>query len=269
MTQTQPQFISVGKGEKIRQIAYISQKPNNDDPNPTGIIWLLGLKSDMFSTKASALAQWAPDHGYALTRFEYSGHGSSEGRFEEATIGDWLEETREVLLNLTSGPQIIVGSSTGGHIALLLLRDLLANDPQTAKRVKALVLIAPAWDLTEELMWNIFPENAKRDLLEKGIYEMPTDYDEPFRISYRFIEEGRNHLFKREPFNPGRPVVILQGGLDTSVPPQHARDLMGFLQDHWGKLIEVPDGDHSLSRPQDLDLLFKTIDEVREGSDKG
>lgn len=263
MEKTQPQFLTVGEGDTSRKIAYIQNAPEGDDQNPTGIIWHLGLKSDMVSTKATALREWAPKNGYGLTRFEYSGHGSSQGAFEDATIGDWLEESREVFNKLTTGPQILVGSSTGGHVALLLLRDLINNDPNAAKRIKGLVLIAPAWDLTEELFWNAFPEDAKRDIMEKGIYMMPSDYGEPYAITRKFIEEGRNHLFARKPFDPGCPIIVLQGQEDKAVPPQHARDLVSFIENGRAKLNEVKDGDHSLSRPQDLELLFDAINTVR------
>ena len=112
-----------------------------------GFVWLQGLKSEMVSTKATALAAWCAEKGYACTRFDYSGHGRSDGKFEEAVIGDWLEEAHAVLAQLTPGPQILVGSSTGGYVALLVLRDLIAQQRQD--RIKALTLIAPAWDMTE------------------------------------------------------------------------------------------------------------------------
>lgn len=260
MTETEPQFLNVGDGVHRRRIAYIIAPPT--EPGGVNIIWLLGLKSDMVSTKATALADWAPQNRFGLTRFEYSGHGSSEGEFDKATIGDWLEETRAVFQNLTAGPQILVGSSTGGHIALLLLRDVLRNDPQAVQRIKGLVLIAPAWDLTEALMWNRYSDEIKTELMEKGVYHQPSEYGEPFVITRRFIEEGRNHLFNREPFDPGRPVIILQGQLDDAVPAQHSRDLAAFLTGGWAELIEVSDGEHRMSRPQDLDLLFDAIKRV-------
>ena len=258
--------MTVGKGDRARDIAYLIDPAHDDAQDTTGLIWLLGLKSDMTSTKASALSAWAPQKGYNLTRFEYSGHGASAGVFENATIGDWLEETHAVFSQLTSGRQILVGSSTGGHIALLMLRDLLRNNPKSAKRIKGLVLIAPAWDLTEELMWKAFPEEARRDIMDKGVYMMPSDYGEPYPITRNFIEEGRNHLIGAEPFDPGCPVIILQGRLDTSVPPQHARALRELLKNNRANLIDIPDGNHSLSRPQDIEKLFNAIDLVNAQS---
>lgn len=260
MSIGEPQFLDVGCAEKQRRIAYLATPA--PDPKGPGLVWLIGLNSDMVSTKATALAEWAPENGFGLTRFEYSGHGSSSGDFKDATIGDWLEETREIFCKVTQGRQIVIGSSTGGHLALLLLRDLMARDPEAASRVAALVLIAPAWDLTEELMWKEMPPEAQREILERGVTYRPSDYGEPYAITRQFIEEGRNHLFKGEPFDPGCPVVILQGQLDTAVPASHARRLASFIEGGWAELIEVADGEHRMSRPQDLELMFDTIKRV-------
>lgn len=260
MVDAELQFLNVDAGGRARRIAYRCAKGARADR--LGLMWLPGLKSDMISTKAAALADWAVPRGFAMTRFDYSGHGRSEGIFEAAVVGDWLAEARAVFTSLTTGPQILVGSSTGGHIALLLARDLMGSAPAHAARIKALVLIAPAWDLTEELMWNEFDEDARRDLLDKGVYLRPSEYGEPYAITRQFIEEGRQHLFKGEPFDPGRPVVILQGVMDQDVPVEHARKLAGFLTGGWTRLIEVADGEHRMSRPQDLDLLFQQIEKL-------
>ncbi len=260
MADAQLQFLDVGEGDRCRKIAYMSQPAPESEA--VGLLWLLGLKSDMVSTKAMALAEWAPKNGFGLMRFEYSGHGSSGGNFETATISDWLEETRAVLERLTDGPQILVGSSTGGHIALVVLRNLIRDNDPLVDRVKGLVLIAPAWDLTEELMWKTFPAEAKRDLEQQGYYDMPSEYGEPYRISRAFIEDGRKHLLAREPFDPGRPIRIIQGLQDTAVPAAHTRELLSFVKSDWVNLIEVPDGEHRLSRPQDLELLYAQIAEV-------
>lgn len=264
MSEREPQFLDIGEsGDKAaRRIAYLN------DPSPAGgigLFWLAGYKSDMASTKATELAKFAQDKGYGCTRFDYSGNGISSGKFEDGTIGAWLGEA-EAVFRLTKGPQIIIGSSMGGHIALLLLRRLMREAPEEAKRIAALVLIAPAWDMTEELMWKQFPPQARRDLLENGVYLEPSEYDEPYAITRELIEEGRQHLFKAEPFDPGRPVVILQGGEDKAVPITHARKLVDFLTGDWAKMIEIPDGEHRLSRPEDLALLFATIDELAEST---
>jgi pimeloyl-ACP methyl ester carboxylesterase len=266
VSDREPQFLDIGAsgGAAARRIAYLHDPATA--PEGIGLFWLAGYKSDMASTKATELAAFACERGFGCTRFDYSGHGLSGGRFEDGTIGAWLAEAEAVLCEATSGPQIVIGSSMGGHIALLLLRRLIAKRPADAARIKAMVLIAPAWDMTEELMWKQFPDDARRQLMETGVYLQPSEYGEPYAITRALIEEGRNHLLAREPFNPGCPVVILQGALDEAVPVAHARKLLSFLKGGSVKLIEIPDGEHRLSRPQDLALLFATVDELAEST---
>lgn len=258
MSGPQVQFLDVGTETTTRRIAYLSQAGHPGEP---GILWLAGLKSDMISTKAEALSHFAAERGLSYTRFDYSGHGQSEGMFENGTIGDWLEEALAVFSELTTGAQIVVGSSTGGHIALLMLRHFVKTDAREAARLRGLVLIAPAWDLTEELMWKAFPEAARQEMIAQGYTLRPSDYGEPYRITKRFIEEGRDHLLARQPFDPGRPISILQGLRDKDVPSAHVRELTRFIEGDWVKLVEVPDGEHRLSRPQDLDRLYALITE--------
>jgi alpha-beta hydrolase superfamily lysophospholipase len=186
----------------------------------------------------------------------------SSGKFEDGSIGTWLEEADAAFRRLTKGRQIIVGSSMGGYIALLLLRRLMAAAPEDAARITGLVLIAPAWDMTEELMWKQFDFKARRQLEETGVFHQPSEYGEPYAITRALIEEGRSHLMAKKPFDPGRPIVILQGRLDTAVPVGHARALKRLMQGDWAELIEIADGEHRLSRPQDLSLLFTKIDEL-------
>ncbi len=264
MSDREPQFLDIGAsdGAAARRIAYLSEPATA--ASGLGLFWLAGYKSDMASTKATELAQYARGKGWGCTRFDYSGHGLSSGRFEDGTIGAWLAEAQAVFCEVSSGPQIVIGSSMGGHIALLLLRQLIAKRPADAARIKALVLIAPAWDMTEELMWKKFPPEARRELMETGVYLQPSEYGEPYVITRALIEEGRNHLFAGKPFDPGCPVVILQGALDEAVPVAHARELPTFLKGGSVKLIEIADGEHRLSRPEDLALLFATLDELAE-----
>lgn len=264
MSESEPQFLDLGAHENAppRRIAYRAEAA---PPGGVGLFWLPGYKSDMASTKATELAAFACAEGYGCTRFDYSGHGVSSGAFEEGTIGAWLEEAETVFRRLTEGPQIVVGSSMGGYIALLLLRRLMAAAPEEAARVLGLVLIAPAWDMTEELMWRQFDAEARRELEETGVFRRPSEYGEPYAITRVLIEEGRSHLLGRKPFAPGRPVVILQGRLDTSVPVGHARVLLDILQGGTTELIEIADGDHRLARPQDLSLLFTKIGELAAG----
>jgi pimeloyl-ACP methyl ester carboxylesterase len=260
MADTQPQFLSVGAGAGPRRIAYLrDQAANGERP---GVIWLCGLKSEMTSTKAAAVAEWAAKEGRDCLRFDYSGHGQSAGNFEDGTVSLWLEEARAAFSHLTTGQQVLVGSSMGGYIALLLLRVLQAEAPEEAARIKGLVLIAPAWDMSE-LMWQRFSSSARRDIEEKGVYLRPSNYgDGPYPITRAFIEDGRRHLIGSKPFDPGRPVRILHGLQDPDVPWEHTLDLVAHLGGDWTRVEAVPDGEHRLSRPQDIALLLETIREV-------
>lgn len=260
MSAQEPQFIAVGSEGEKRNIAYVAEAPTATPP--LSLFWLSGLKSDMASTKVTALAEFARERGLGCTRFDYSGHGISGGRFEDGTIGAWLDEAAAAFTRLTRGPQIVVGSSMGGHIALLLLRKLVAEAPAEAARFKGLVLIAPAWDMTEALMWAEMPPEAQRQVMEEGQFLRPSAYGDGYVITRRLIEEGRDHLFAGQPFDPGRPVRILHGRLDPDVPFSHSLELMRFLTGSDITLTEVPDGEHRLSRPQDLEKLFALVEEL-------
>jgi pimeloyl-ACP methyl ester carboxylesterase len=257
MAEAAEQMLEIGAGAARRRIACLVTPAAAG--NDLGFFWLPGFKSDMNSTKASALSDWAAERGYACTRFDYSGHGQSDGRFEEGTISRWLEEAVEVFVRLTRGPQIIVGSSMGGYIALLLLRRLMATAPEQARRIEALCLIAPAWDMTEELMWKEFPDKVRAEIMANGVWLRPSQYGDPYPITRALIEDGRRHLLGRKPFDPGRPVHIIHGLLDPDVPWEHTLELESFLTGGWTHVSAVPDGEHRLSRPEDLELLFGVL----------
>lgn len=260
MTSTSPQFLTVGNAGQPHRIACLVDAPA-DDKRPA-VMWLPGFKSEMTSTKASALSVWARQRGIGCTRFDYSGHGRSDGDLAHGTIGRWLEEAQAIFLGLTHGPQILVGSSMGGYIALLLLRAMLRDKPAAADRIHGLVLIAPAWDMTEQLMWARFPDSIKREIMETGAYLRPSSYgDSPYLITRGLIEEGRTHLIGTTPFDPGRPVHILHGLLDADVPWEHTLDLVAHLSGDWVRVSAVADGDHRLSRPEDLALLLSILDD--------
>lgn len=260
MVDDELQFLDVTGDNTPRRVAVRVLAPKTEG-SPT-IVWLIGLKSDMGSTKASALAQWCPAKGYGLTRFDYSGHGQSSGDFGAATTSHWFEEAEAVIRQKTGGgPLILVGSSTGAHIGLIVLRHLLATDPSLAARILGLVLIAPAWDVTE-LIWSGLPEEARQEILTTGHHDQPSDYGEPYHITKNFIEDGRSNLLKDRPFDPGRPVLVLQGLLDDSVPPAHARALSDVLGGDWVEITEVADAGHSLSRPEDLEKIYHLIDTI-------
>ena len=253
-------MLRVGTGAAARRIAYLREPGRRADR--AGVLWLCGFKSEMTSTKASALAAWARRRGIGCLRFDYSGHGRSEGAFEEGTIGRWREEAQAVFCRLSRGPQVLVGSSMGGYLALLLLRDLLASAPRQARRIAGLVLIAPAWNMTE-LLWRGLPARARRQIAEAGVYQRPSRYgDGPYPITRALIEEGRNHLLLGGSIDVGCPVRILQGGQDPDVPWQHAFRLAHRLPADDVVLTMIQDGDHRLSRPQDIARITAAVAEM-------
>ena len=222
-------------------------------------MWLPGFMSEMTSTKASDLAAFARERGLAMTRLDYSGHGRTGGSIDDCTVGGWLEEVETVFTRHTSGPQIVIGSSMGGHLALLLTRHLMREAPAEAARIKALVLIAPAWDMTRRIKARM-SEAARREMAESGVWLRPSRYgDGPYRITRRLVEEGESHILGDSPFDPGRPIHILHGLLDPDVPWEHSLDLEAHLSGNWVRITAVPDGDHRLSRPEDLALLRETV----------
>lgn len=256
-----PTYTEVGAGDAARRIAVRQQAGT-----APGIFWLGGFKSDMRGTKAEALAQHATRTGRACVRFDYSGHGESEGRFEDGTISRWLEESLAVFDGQASGPQIVVGSSMGGWIALLLARALAARARESAG-LAGLVLIAPAPDFTEDLMWAQFSPAVKREIEESGLWQRPSAYGEdPYPITRTLIEDGRKHLLLKSPIAIGCPVRILQGVMDPDVPYAHAMKLVSYLAQDDVVLTLVKDGDHRLSRPEDIERLLRTVDELAAGS---
>ncbi len=256
MHDAKPQILTVGSGTDIREIA-VHHTPGR----APGVVWLGGFKSDMSGSKALAVDAWARGEGRAVTRFDYSGHGVSGGRFEDGTISLWLAEARAVFERFCEKPTVIVGSSMGGWLALLLVRALRAADK--GEFVAGLVLIAPAVDFTEELMWKRMPDDVKREITENGIYLRPSDYSEaPYPITRALIEDGRNHLLFGTPIETGCPVHILQGVRDPDVPWNHAVDLVARLARDDVVLTLVKDGDHRLSREEDIERLIKAVAEI-------
>ncbi|MFG1347481.1 alpha/beta hydrolase [Xanthobacter autotrophicus DSM 431] len=222
-----------------------------------GLFWLGGFKSDMTGTKAERLAQWAVERGHANVRFDYSGHGVSGGAFEDGTISRWLEEAAAVFDRKTTGEQVVIGSSMGGWMALLLARLLAARGE---KRLRGLVLVAPAPDFTEALMWERFPPPVRQLIETTGQFLKPTLYGEdPYVITRALIEDGRRHLLLGAPFAVGCPVRILQGARDEDVPWEHAMRLVSCLAEDDVVFTLVKDGDHRLSRPEDLERLVEAV----------
>ena len=249
-------FLDIGTGAGRRRIAVRQQAGA-----APGLFWLSGYKSDMKGTKAEALAHWAAEFGRACTRFDYSGHGELGGAFTDGTIGRWLEDALAVF-GACRGPQILVGSSMGGWLALLVVSALRQRSPAPPASVAGLVLIAPAVDFTEELMWKRFTPAIKHELEEKGVWTRPSEYSpEPYLVTRALIEEGRSHLLLGGMIETGCPVRILQGVEDPDVPWQHAVELVSRLASDDVVLTLVKDGDHRLSRPEDIERLIGAVAE--------
>lgn len=241
-------FITGEDGEKIACRARKGKGPT--------LLWLGGFRSDMDGTKADFIDQWARDKGRAFVRFDYFGHGLSSGRFEDGNISRWLAGAQQVLDAHGSDEVILIGSSMGAWIALLLA---LAN-PQ---KNMALALIAPAPDFTEKLMWKGFDQDTRRLIVERGVYYEPSDYsDEPTPITRALIEDGRQHQLMDEPIAFAGPVRILQGLQDESVPWAYALELVAHLQSQDVVFSLSKSGDHRLSTPEDLSRLATVLDEL-------
>jgi pimeloyl-ACP methyl ester carboxylesterase len=226
-----------------------------------GVVWLGGLRSEMTATKATHLSGWAGRTGRAFLRFDYSGHGASEGRFEEGTVSAWLADAIAVLRSRTEGPQILVGSSLGGWLALLATRAL--RDAGERDRIAGLVLVAPAPDFTERLMWARFSARSKRAIERDGVYLEPSAYSpDPLPITRALIEDGRRHLLLGGTIETGAPVRILHGTADPDVPWELSVELMGRLVGEPVTLTLVKDGDHRLSKPEELALLERAVEDL-------
>jgi pimeloyl-ACP methyl ester carboxylesterase len=219
------------------------------------VVFLGGFASDMTGTKAAHLEAWARETGRAFLRFDYTGHGASSGRFEEGCIGDWARDAADALARLTEGPQVLVGSSMGGWISLLLAR-------RSPERVAALVGVAAAPDFTEDSMW-VGMDTARRATLNAaGRIEEPSEYGDPLIITRRLIEDGRENLVLRKPLPLPFPVRLLHGEADRDVPVSIGLRLLRHADCADARLIIVKDADHRFSDPAALALLTGTVDAV-------
>lgn len=244
---TSPQYLTTPQG---RSIAY-----HKTDGTGPCLVFLGGLKSDMEGTKAIHLEAWAQARGQAFLRFDYSGHGQSSGSFEEGCIGDWHEDTVAAVTELTDGALIVVGSSMGGWQALLLGRAL----PQ---RIKGMVTIAAAPDFTEDSYWASFSEAQRRAVMEDGQVELPSDYMDPYIVTRRMIENGREHLVLRDALNLPFPVRCVQGTADTAVSTQTAIRLLDHATCDDMRLNLVKDADHRFSDGPCLGIIEDAILQV-------
>jgi pimeloyl-ACP methyl ester carboxylesterase len=270
-------------------IAYRFGEPRDGKPV---FVWFGGFRSEMEGTKAAALAAWAREAGAGCLRFDYSGHGKSGGRFEDGTIGAWLGDAAAVCAHaLGRRPAVFVGSSMGGWIALLLARQLGQVPPHpegrldarilvdadtgvpsplgekdrmrgdSAPDLKAIVLIAPAWDMTR-LFWEHATPEIRETILRDGAYQRPSAYgDGPYPVTRALIEDGERHFLGTSPVPFSGPIRIIHGCEDPDIPYQHSLALLGAIECRDMRLTLIKDGEHRLSRPQDLALLFSTLSE--------
>ena len=248
------QFQSLPDGTHI---AY-REDGGGDTLGRCGFFWLGGLKSDMEGAKAETLATLARDTRRPSLRFDYSGHGKSSGLFADGTISAWLGQAIYMFTKRSLGRRVVIGSSMGGWLALLLSRKLLAEDRKTAARIAGLVLIAPAADMTANLMWDIFPKEVRTEVAEKGVWMRPSLYGDPYPISAKLIEDGHRHLMLRSGQDCPCPVRILQGSADPDVPASHALKIFEALRGPDISLTLIKGGDHRLSSPAQLSLIRET-----------
>lgn len=241
------QFLETAQGRRLAYHYHAGKGPT--------VVFLGGLKSDMEGTKAVHLEAWAKARGQGFLRFDYSGHGESSGSFEEGCIGDWHEDTLEAVAKLTEGEIVPVGSSMGGWQALLLARAM-------PERIKGLVTIAAAPDFTEDGWWANFTEAQKAELEAQGFVELPSDYMEPYYVSKRMVEDGRNQLVLRSPLSLPFPVRCLQGTADTAVSTQTALRLLDHASSPDMRLNLVKDADHRFSDEVCLSLIEEAVAEV-------
>lgn len=225
------------------------------------VVFCGGFKSDMEGTKAVHLENWARAQGRAFLRFDYSGHGQSGGAFEEGCIGDWYEDACAVL-GLIAGKVVLVGSSMGGWISLLVARAM-------PERIAGLVTIAAAPDFTENSFWAGFDDAQKAELETAGKVALPSEYGEPYIITRRLIEEGRDHLVLRSPLDLPFPVRFLQGTADEDVDKSVALRLLDHATGPDMRLTLVRGADHRFSDPDCLDLIGAALDEVSARADAG
>ncbi len=216
------------------------------------VVFLPGFASDMGGAKATTLDDFCAARGQALLLLDYSGHGTSGGQFADGSIGRWYEDALFLIDQLTTGPLLLAGTSMGGWIALLLARA-------RPERVAALVGIAAAPDFTEKLIWHGLPPAAREALLRDGHIDIPSAYGPPTRITRGLIEDGRSHLLLDAPIPLTMPVRLLQGLQDPDVPWQTALKLIEHISGGDVQAVLIKDGDHRLSRPQDLALLCRIV----------
>jgi pimeloyl-ACP methyl ester carboxylesterase len=257
MSNADPDMLDVGEGSESRRIAMrvLPAKSGNSLP---ALVWLGGYRSDMTGTKAIELERHAAACGCACIRFDYSGHGASGGAFIDGTISRWLEESLAVVDHVGPERMVLVGSSMGCWVALRLIAELRARGD--GARVAGLVLIAPAPDFTSDLIEPNLSDAERTSLAERGYFEEPTPYGpDPNIFTARLIEDGRKNRVMTGIIETGCPVYILQGMQDPDVPYGHALKLMEHLPSDDVVMTLIRDGDHRLSRPEDIERILAAV----------
>jgi len=234
-------------------IAY-HRTPGKSPGKPVGVMFLGGSHSNMDGSKALALEKWCQDEGRAFLRFDYFGHGQSSGAFTDGVIGRWAEDAVFALDHLTEGPQVLVGSSMGGWISMLVARE-------RPERLRGLIGLASAPDFTEDLMWQELSDDHRAEMARDGQVTLPNDYDpqQPYIITQRLIEDGKNHLLLRDPLNLKMPVRLIHGLKDPDVPWQTALKIQDVLVSDDVEVQLVKNGDHRLSQASDLTRMIRTL----------
>lgn len=234
-----------------RSIAYYKVGAQGPDERP-GVVFFGGFKSDMTGGKAAFLHETCTALGLGFLRFDYSGHGQSSGKFEDGCVSDWLSDARDAVAQLTAGPQLFVGSSMGGWIALLLARE-------TPKRVAGLIGIAAAPDFTEDSMWSAASHAQRQGIQEQGYVSIPSEYGGTYPITRSLIEDGRHNLIMRTPYHASFPVRLLHGTDDQDVPQERALRLLAHLDCPDIRLVLLKGSDHRMSKDRELLLLKETL----------
>jgi pimeloyl-ACP methyl ester carboxylesterase len=257
--------VSIATGPGGAALAY--REDGGEDVGRCGFFFLGGFMSDMQGAKAETLASLARDTRRLAFRFDYSGHGASEGLFVDGTISLWLQQAIHKFTRLARGRRIVIGSSMGGWLALLLYRHLQRHDSAALKRIAGLVLIAPAADMTSDLMWSAFSAAQKAEMAAKGVVLVASRYGPAYPVTARLIADGDSHLLLADGLECTCPVRILQGDADEDVPSHHAFRVFAALNGSDIAMTLIKGGDHRLSAPGQLALLRETVLRLAERAD--
>ena len=251
-----PEFLELSAE---RRLAYHRLEPQGEGKDRPGVVFLGGFVSDMTGTKATWLEDWARARGRGYLRFDYRGHGASSGRFVDGAIGDWADDAAKIVERWTEGPQVLVGSSMGGWIALLLARRM-------PERIAGIVGIAAAPDFLEDSIWEGMGVEQRMELMRDGFVRIASDYDdEGYIVTRRMVEESRHHLVLRAPLRCPFPVRLLHGTADTDVEPSVGLRLLEHIEGPDARLVLVKGADHRFSGEAELALIGTSIEEIAGG----